>query len=176
MSYKLQVVKAMEMLSRDKRVLFLGQTVRYPGSLVYQTLSSLSEAKKIELPIMEDCQMGLSIGLSLEGFIPVSIYPRMDFLMLAMNQLVNHLDKIEKISNGEFKSKVIIRTMVGSKKPFYPGVQHCSDYTGALKLLLKNIKVVKLDKGKDIIPAYKEALASDKSTLIIEVADLYNQE
>lgn len=166
----------MELLSKDKRVLFLGQTVGYRGSLVYETLQKVPESKKIELPVMEDTQIGLSIGLSLEGFIPVSIYPRMDFLILAMNQLVNHLDKIEKISHGQFKPKIIIRTMIGSRKPFYPGIQHCSDYTDPLKLILKDIKVIKLINSKDIIPAYKKALKSNKSTLLIEMADLYGEE
>lgn len=166
----------MELLSKDNKVLFLGQTVAYQGSLVYETLQKVPESKRIELPVMEDTQMGMSIGLSLEGFIPVSIYPRMDFLILAMNQLVNHLDKIEKISHGQFKPKIIIRTMIGSRKPFYPGIQHCSDYTDALKLILKDIKVIKLINSKDIIPAYKKALESNKSTLLIEMADLYGEE
>lgn len=166
----------MELLSRDNRVLFLGQTVAYPGSMIFETLKNVPKSKRIELPVMEDTQMGMSIGLSLEGFIPVSIYPRMDFLILAMNQLVNHLDKIERISNGQFKPKIIIRTIIGSTKPFYPGIQHCSDYTDALKLILKNIKVIKLINSNDIITAYRKALEIDKSILLIEVADLYDKD
>ena len=38
--------------------------------------------------------MGMAIGLSLSGFIPVCCYPRFDFFILALNQAVNHLDKI----------------------------------------------------------------------------------
>ncbi len=173
--YKDKIIEAMELLSKNKRVLFLGQSVAYPGSAVYRTLSRVPESKRIELPVIEDAQMGLSIGLSLAGFIPVSIYPRMDFLILAMNQLVNHLDKIEQVSAGRFRPKVIIRTMLGSKRPLYPGLQHCSDYTGAFKGILRNIKVIKLSKSKEIIPAYKEALKSRRSSLLIEVADLYEK-
>lgn len=165
----------MELLSQDERVLFLGQTVNYPGTSVYGTLKNIAKSKKIELPIMEDAQMGMSIGLSLAGFIPVSIYPRIDFLILAMNQLVNHLDKIEEMSCGQFKPKVIIRTIIGSKKPLYPGIQHSSDYTKAFSSILKNIKIVKLTKSKEIIPAYKKALESKKSSLLIEKADLYDK-
>ena len=47
--------------------------------------------------------MGISIGLSLNGFIPVTANPRFDFFILSLNQLVNHLDKFEKISSNEFK-------------------------------------------------------------------------
>ena len=61
--------------------------------------------KKIETPVFEDAQMGMSIGLSLEGFIPITCFPRFDFLILAMNQLVNHLDKIRFMSRGEMRPK-----------------------------------------------------------------------
>ena len=102
----------------------------------------IDNSKKIELPLIEDTQMGMSIGLSLEGYIPISIYPRIDFLIIAMNQLVNHLEKIEEMSCGQFKPKVIIRTAIGSTKPLYPGLQHCSDYSDALKCILKNVNVI----------------------------------
>ena len=176
MKYEDKIIEAMELLSKNEKVLFLGQSVSYTGSVVYRTLCRVPEAKRIELPVIEEAQMGLSIGLSLEGFIPVSIYPRMDFLILAMNQLVNHLDKIEKASAGQFRPKVIIRTIIGSRRPLYPGLQHCSDYTRAFKGILKNIKVIKLAKSKEIIPAYKAALGSPQSTLLIEIADLYEKE
>ena len=176
MAYKDEVIKAMDLLAKDKRTIFLGQSVVYPGSAIYGTCKEIPGSKKIELPLIEDMQMGMSIGLSLEGFIPVTIYPRIDFLILAINQLVNHLDKIGEMSVGRFKPKVIIRTVIGSTKPLYPGLQHCSDYTDALKHMLKNIEVISLTESKDIIPAYKYALNREdrKSTLLIEIADLYS--
>src|SRR3989344_2155623 len=176
MTYKDEVIKAMELLARDKRTLFLGQSVTFPGSVVFGTLGTIDNSKKIELPIMEEAQAGMAIGLSLKGYVPVSIYPRMDFMWRAADQLVNHLDKIDEMSDGKFKPKVIIRTLVGSKTPFYPGLQHCSDYTDVFKLLFKNIDVVKLEKKEDIIPAYEKALKSNKSTILIEISDLYNSE
>lgn len=176
MNYKEETKKAMQLLAENKKTIFLGQTVEYKGSAMFGSLDSVPSEKKIELPIIEDTQMGMSIGLALEGFIPVSIFPRMDFLICAMNQLVNHLDKIPEMSNKQFSPKVIIRTMIGGTKPLYPGCQHCSDYTDALKLFLKNIDVIKLEKPEDIVPAYKKALESPNSTLLIEVADLYNEE
>lgn len=175
MTYKDEIIKAMRLLAKDERTIFLGQSVAYPGSAIYETCKDIPDSKKIELPLIEDTQMGMSIGLSLEGYIPVSIYPRFDFLILATNQLVNHLDKIEDMSLGQFKPRVIIRTVVGSTDPLYPGAQHCSDYTEAFEIMLKNINVVKLTKSKDIVPSYKNALVAkdEKSTLLIEVADLY---
>ena len=51
-----------------------------PGNLIFKTLEGVSEQKKLELPVFEETQLGLSIGLSLQGYIPVSCYPRFDFL------------------------------------------------------------------------------------------------
>ena len=172
-SYKDSLTEAMTLLAKDKRTIFLGQSVAYSGNAVYHTLKDVPLRKRIEMPVMEDSQLGISIGLSLQGYIPISIFPRMDFLMCAMNQLVNHLDKCEEMTNGEFKPKVIIRTVVGSTKPLYPGVQHCQDYTKGLVHILKNIEILELTDARAIVPAYKWALDSARSTILVERGDLY---
>ena len=92
MSYRTELIRSMKYLSRNKKVLFLGQSVKYSGNAIFNTLKEINNKKKIELPVFEDSQMGISTGLALNGFIPVSCYPRFDFLILALNQLVNHLD------------------------------------------------------------------------------------
>lgn len=162
----------MRLLAEDERVIFIGQNVIYSGAIaIHQTLEDLPRSKKLELPVAEDMQMGLSIGLSLEGYIPVSIFPRMDFLIIAANQLINHLDKIEEMSCGRFKPKVIIRTGIGSTWPLNPGPQHCQDHTMALKALLTNVDVIKLTESETIVPAYKRALESNRSTILIELAE-----
>ncbi len=176
MTYKDELTKAMDLLAKNEKTIFLGQSVAFPGNAIYKTLEPVPLSKRIEMPIVEDLQMGISIGLSLEGFIPVSVFPRMDFLILATNQLVNHLDKIKEMSNNQFSPKVIIRTGIGATKPLYPGLQHCSDYTDALKLMLKNVNVVKLENTKNIVSEYKKALESDKSTILIESSDMYDSE
>ena len=174
MTYQEEIIKAMHLLAEHPNTLFLGQSVKWPGTGLYHTIKDIPDNKKIELPVLEDIQMGISIGLSLEGFIPISIYPRWDFLILATNQLVNHLDKMEQMSDGQFKSKVIIRTAIGSIKPLFPGPQHMQDHTEAFKLMCKNINIVKLTSKEMIIPEYEKALYSDKSTILVEEPDLYN--
>lgn len=178
MTYKDELTKGMELLAKNKKVIFLGQGIKYLGAsgVMFSSLKNIPNSKKIELPIAEDMQMGLCIGLSLEGYIPITMYARMDFFILAINQLVNHLDKIEEISHGEFKPKVIIRTAVGTSKskPLYAGLQHTSDYTNAFKCMLKNIEVIRLMSKEDIVSSYERALKNEKSTLLIELGDLYD--
>ncbi len=169
MDYKKQTKKAMEMLAKNRKTVFIGQTVLYPGSPMYASLKDIALEKRIELPVAENMQMGMSIGLSLEGYVPISIYPRIDFLICGIDQLVNHLDKVEEMSHGEFKPKVIVRTQIGNKEPLYPGIQHCSDYTNALEVICKNINVLKIKTAEEVMPAYRQALDSDKSTILVEV-------
>ncbi|MBI2329287.1 MAG: hypothetical protein HYU85_06610 [Chloroflexi bacterium] len=173
MNYKDEVTQAMDMLAANKKVIFLGQSVRYSGHVMYGTLQNISKSRRIELPVFEDVQMGMSIGLSLTGFIPVSIFPRMDFLIIATNQLINHLDKIEQMSCGQFKPKVIIRTMIGSTTPLNPGPQHSQNHIEALKHLLTNVDIYQLDDEKYIVPAYHTALEADRSSILVEFGDLY---
>ncbi len=170
--YRDELIKAMEMLAQDERTIFIGQTVAYPGSrFTYGTLEKVPPEKRIEMPVTENMQMGISAGLALAGYLPVSIYPRMDFLLYAGDQLVNHLDKLNDRSRGKFNPKVIIRAVIGGRNP-YPGPQHCQDHTDAFKLMLTNIDVVRIDHASQIMPAYRNALESERSTLITEVGDL----
>ena len=159
----------MRMLSADPRVVFIGQNVAYPGNVIYDSLDGIPMNQRIELPVIEETQMGMTIGLSLAGYIPVSIYPRMDFLLLAMNQLVNHLDKIPLMSQGGYKPKVIIRCKIGNKTPLDAGPQHTQDYTAAFRSMLTTVRVVKLDDLSRATEIYADALQADVSTLIAEV-------
>lgn len=171
MEYLTETKKAMEWLGKQKDTIFIGQTVEYPGSPMYRSLENVPKSKRLEMPVAEDMQMGMSIGLSLEGYSPISIFPRMDFLLCAINQLINHLDKIEQMSHGEFKVGVIIRTQIGNTKPLDPGPQHCGDYYFGIKRLCKNIIVIKINRKEQIVPCYKQAYKNAKkgvSTLLIE--------
>jgi len=173
MTYLRNIQNAMTDISKNKSVLFLGQSVKVPGNLLYKSLINVKNSQKIELPIIEETQMGMALGLSLNGFIPVSCYPRFDFFLLALNQFVNHLDKFEDISSGEFKPFVLTRVLVGSKKTIDAGPQHTQDYSIALKFMLKNTKIIKLKNKNQIIKSYKNALKEKKSTLFIEYSDKY---
>ncbi len=157
----------MRMLAADPRVVFIGQNVAYPGNVIFDSLDGVPMGKRIELPVAEELQMGMTIGLSLMGYIPVSIYPRMDFLLLAMNQLVNHLDKIPLMSG--YKPKVIIRCKIGSKIPLDAGPQHTQDHTAAFRSMLTTVRVVKLDDLSRATEIYAGALQADVPTLIAEV-------
>jgi len=172
-SYKEELQRATNLLGENEYI-FLGQNMRFGGTSQYHMIKHLPIEQRIELPVFEEIQMGMSIGMALEGLKVCSVYPRMDFLILGINQLINHLDKIEEMSDGQFNPKVIIKTCVGSTKPLMPGPQHCQNYYNELKTMCKNINVVLLDKAEMVYEEYEKALNSDKSTILIEIPNLYN--
>jgi len=159
--------EAMQLLASHNAI-FIGQNVCYDGAWPYADLEGVPSSQRVEFPVAEELQLGASIGLSLQGFLVVSLFPRMDFLMRAMDQLVNHLDKLATMSRGQFVPKVIIRTRVGPKKPLNAGPQHTQDHTNALRLMLTNTYITKVERPELLVPTYQEALERDGSSLIVE--------
>ena len=175
MKYKDELIRSMEWLGEKDDTFFLGQSVKYSGNAIYNTLSTLDDSKKIETPVFEEVQMGMSTGMAMDGLVPISCFPRFDFLMRCMDSLVNHLDKMQNMTENNFQPKVIIRTSIGSTNPLNGGVQHTQDYTSMFKLILNEVNVILLDEPEDIFPSFQEAYEGVGSSLIIEWGDYYNE-
>ena len=177
MSYSNEIKKSMQMLSKNSKTIFLGQSVEVPGNLLFKSLEYVHKKKKIELPVFEDTQLGMSIGMSLAGKKVVSIFPRWNFLLCATNQLVSHLDKLPIISEGAVTPSILIRTAVGSQRPLFPGYQHIGNMSSAFREMLSNVEIIELFEPEDIFPAYKKAFERDdgKSTIMVEFQDFYNE-
>jgi len=79
MKYFEELVRAMDFLAEDNRTLFIGQAVAYPGTAITNTLKNIPLEKLIELPVAEEMQMGMTVGLALAQMVPISIYPRWNF-------------------------------------------------------------------------------------------------
>lgn len=172
-----ELVRSMEYISRHEKSYFLGQAVAVEGTAMRNTLKSIPDSKLLELPVEEEFQMGISVGLALQGLTPISIFPRWNFLLLATNQIVNHLDKLKELTGLHDPGKVIIRTGIGSVSPLYPGPQHTGDFTDSFKLMCRNMDVIRLDNASSIFPAYQKAFEREDgvSSLIIEWSDKYNE-
>jgi len=167
----------MTWLAADPRTVFLGQAVGFPGTAMSNTLRDVSKDRLIELPVFEETQMGMTTGFALSGFVPISIFPRWNFLLCAVNQLVNHLDKIPLLSGGKYPGKAIIRTSVGSVRPLHPQHQHVGDFTDAFRLMCSTIEIIRLEETDQIFPAYRHALLREdgRATILVEYGDYYNE-
>ena len=176
MKYKDELIRSMEWLAQKSNTVFLGQACRVSGHAISSTLERVPMEKRIELPVFEELQLGISTGMALEGFVPITMYPRFDFFILACNQLINHLDKMREMSKNEMRPRVIIRVAVGAKTPIDAGPQHTQNHTEALRLMLTDVDVVELLEPEDVFRSYKKAYerTDGVSSLIVEHGEYYN--
>lgn len=175
LDYRAELTRAMTFLGAKRDTLFMGQSVGAPGTAMFGTLSGVPVNKRLELPVFENSQLGMSIGMALRGCVPISIFPRFPFLLEATGQLVNHLDKLPLYSHGGYRPKVIVRTAVPSPVPLDPQAQHLGDYSDAFRLMLKTVEVIELARAEEIFPAYKRAYerTDGRSTLLVEHTAAY---
>ncbi|MDC0229370.1 hypothetical protein OAK48_00195 [Deltaproteobacteria bacterium] len=177
MKYFDELKRSMDFLAEDSRTLFIGQAVEVAGTAMSNTLVNIPIGKRLELPVAEEMQMGMALGMGLQGLIPISIYPRWNFLLLAINQLVNHIDKIDFMSGGGYTPKLIIRTGIGSERPLHPQNQHVGDFTKAIQQMCTTVEIIRLEEPKDIFPSYEKALLRNdrRNTILVEYGDYYNE-
>ena len=133
MTYFDALCQTMKRLAEDRRAIFVGQGVGCAGTTMTDTLAGVPQDKLLEFPVAEDLQLGFCTGLSLEGHIPICVFPRWNFMLCAANQLVNHLDRLPLMG---YAPKVIIRVAVPVTHPFNPGPQHDDDFTDAFGKML----------------------------------------
>jgi pyruvate/2-oxoglutarate/acetoin dehydrogenase E1 component len=172
-----ELKRSMDWLGQKDDTFFMGQAVTYAGTAMTNTLRDVDSEKLLELPVNEDMQLGMSTGMALNGTVPISIFPRWNFLILAANQIVNHLDKMRIMSSGGYDPKVIIRTGIGSQRPLHPQHQHISDFTGGFRAMCDTIEIVRLDEPSQIFEEYRRAYErkDGKSTILVEWGDYYSE-
>ena len=155
----------MRRLAELQNVKFYGQSIRYDGAAIYNSLDGVPMEKRVEMPVAEDFQLGFCIGTALTGVLPVCIFPRMDFMLLCVNQLVNHLDKLPQFG---WRPKIIIRTTVGKKHPLDAGPQHTQNHVRAFRQMLSSVHVTEVNYPEDVKHAYSHAMLCNFPSLIVE--------
>ena len=168
-SYKDAMVDSMTDLGKLGAI-FIGYNVLYGNAI--GTLKNVPDDQKLETPVAENLMAGLAIGMSFEGFLPVIYYERHDFMLVAADAIVNHIDKIERISHGEFKCPVLIRAVTADAGPFYSGITHSQDFTNVFKEAV-SFPVEDPITGVDVIKAFKDAQLSGRPVMVVERKSRY---
>ena len=179
MIYKDAITQAMDNLAKDPKTIFIGYNVRC-GSQANGTLKNVPAKQLLETPVAENLMAGLATGLSLRGYLPLVYFERFDFMLNALDCIVNHIDKMKEMSQGQFAPVVIMRALVGSRKnPLYTGSTHTQDFTAAISEMV-SFPVVSYKEKDNVIDLWKEcvqeALATRTSLLMVEHRDSYNME
>lgn len=168
-SYRDAAIAAMTDLGR-KGAIFIGYNCRRGDAM--GTLKRVPEDQKMETPVAENLMAGLAIGMSFEGFRPVIYIERHDFILGALDAIVNHIDKIERISHGEYTCPVIIRAVTADGGPFYAGPTHQQDFTEGLRHLVR-FPVYDPVLGRDLLIAFRDAFHSGQPAIVIERKSRY---
>ena len=112
-------------MCKDSDVVLYGLDVDDPKGILGTTLglnTKYGVGRVFGTPLSEDSMTGVGIGMALAGLRPIHVHIRMDFLMLAMNQLVNIASKYRYMFGDQFTVPLVIRAIVG--RSWGQGAQH----------------------------------------------------
>jgi pyruvate/2-oxoglutarate/acetoin dehydrogenase E1 component len=160
-------------LARDPKVIILGEDVSDPsGGGPFKATKGLStkygEHRVRNTPIAEQAIIGSAIGAALAGYRPVAEIMFMDFIGVAMDQIVNHAAKLRFMSGGATPVPMTIRTMIGQQRF---GAQHTQSLE-AWFMHIPGIKVVMPSTPRDAKGLLTSCLRDEDPCLFIENVNL----
>lgn len=163
-----------EEMRRDDSVFVYGLDVadhkRIFGS-TKKLVEEFGEERCFSTPLSEDCLMGFGVGAALNGYRPINIHIRTDFLLLAMNQLINIASNYCYLSAGKLKVPIVIRSIIG--RGWGQGAQH-SKSLHSIFSHIPGLKVVMPTTPYDAKGLLASAVRDDNPVIFLEHRWLYN--
>lgn len=163
-------------LSEDQRVVLLGVGITDHVGVFGTTkglLEQFGSERVVETPIVENATTGFALGLAAKGYRPVISHIRVDFLMLCMDQIVNHIASYSFGNGGNGRAGITIRAIVG--RGWGQGYQHSK----SLHSMFAHIPGLEVYAPATVEGAYRSIVAAIKSpnpSIILEHRWLYFQE
>src|ERR1043166_1361624 len=176
MSYREALRLAMRQeMERDERVFVMGEEVGlFDGS--YKVTAGLLEAfgpdRVRDTPISEEGFVGAGIGAAMLGERPVVEIMTLNFLLVAMDQVVNHAAKIGAMFGGEVRCPMVIRTPNGAGNQLT--AQHSQSFEGWFAAT-PGLKVVAPATPADAKGLLKAAIRDDDPVLVVENLRIYTE-
>jgi len=162
-------------MQRDKSVIVFGLDVDDPKAIQGTThglAARYGSERVFGTPLSEDAMTGVAIGMALAGLRPIHVHIRMDFLLLAMNQLVNVAAKSRYMYGGQVHVPMVVRSMIG--KSWGQGAQH-SQGLYAYFMHVPGLKVVAPTTPYDAKGCLIHAIRDNDPVLYIEHRILHFQ-
>jgi len=164
-----------EEMQRDKNVILLGEDIGIFGGSFKATAGlyeKYGEWRVKDTPISENSFTGLGLGAALTGLRPIIEIMFCDFLMLAMDQIVNQIAKIRYMSGGQAIVPLTIRTTLGGGRS--SAAQH-SQSLQALVCHIPGLKVVMPSSASEAKGLLKTAIRDDNPVIFFEHKMEYNK-
>lgn len=162
-------------MARDDSVIVFGLDVDDPKAIqgtAKGLVQKYGPERVFGTPLSEDAMTGAAIGMALAGLRPVHVHIRMDFLMLAMNQLVNVAAKSRYMYGGRVYLPLVVRSMIG--KSWGQGAQH-SQGLYSFFMHVPGLKVVAPTTPYDAKGCLIHAIRDDNPVLYVEHRILHFQ-
>jgi pyruvate dehydrogenase E1 component beta subunit len=155
-------------MAADPSVILMGEGVADPKA-IFGTTANLAQKygprRVIELPLSENGFTGIAIGAAMNGMRPIIVHQRVEFCLLAMEQLVNNAAKIHYVSNGAHRAPIVVRLIVG--RGWGQGPAH-SQTLEALFAHIPGLKVVMPSSATDAKGMLLSAIQDDSPVIFIE--------
>ena len=126
-----------------------------------------------DTPLCEDSMTGFGLGAAINGLRPIHIHIRVDFLLLAMNQLANMVSSHGYVTRGKLNVPIVIRAIIG--RGWGQGFQH-SKSMYSIFAHIPGLKVVLPTTPRDAKGLLISAIRDDNPVIFIEHRWLYWQE
>ena len=162
-----------QMMENNEKVFVMGEGVDYANGIFGSTsglVEKFGQARVFDTPLAEDAMTGIGIGTALLGMRPIMVHARIDFLMLTMNQLVNHASKWPYLCGGSVP--IVVRAIIG--RGWGQGAQH-SQSLQALFAHIPGLKVIMPVTPYDAKGMLVSAIKDNGPVVCIEHRWLYDK-
>lgn len=133
-------------------------------------LEKFGPERCFDTPLCEEAMTGFGLGAAINGMRPIHIHIRVDFLLLAINQLVNMVSTYSYATRGQVKIPLVIRAVVG--RGWGQGYQH-SKSLHSYFAHIPGLKVVLPTTPRDAKGLLTSAIRGDSPVVFIEHRWLY---
>ena len=166
-TYREALFKAMrDALARDPRVIIFGQGVDDHKGIFGSTLGLAQEfgaARVFDTPLAEEGMTGIAIGAALNGLYPIQTHIRSDFVLLAMNQIVNLAAKYKYMFGGRFEVPLLIRMVIG--RSWGQGAQHSQSFQ-SLFAHVPGLTVIMPASAQSILECYPYVISRHRGPVL----------
>jgi pyruvate/2-oxoglutarate/acetoin dehydrogenase E1 component len=161
-------------MNLDDSVIIIGEGVPDPKRVFGTTnnlLENFGDKRVFDMPISENALTGVCIGAAINGSRPIMTHQRVDFFLLALDQLINNAAKWSYMFDGKTKVPLVIRLIIG--RGWGQGPQH-SQNLQALFSHIPGLKVVMPSSAYEAKGLLNSSIKDNNPVIFIEHRWLYN--
>jgi pyruvate dehydrogenase E1 component beta subunit len=164
-----------QLLAADPRVFIIGQGLWspwYAGASLQDLDKEFGRDRVIDSPVSENATTGAAVGAALAGMRPIVFHPRMDFMLLAVDPIINQAANWAYMFGGRLGVPVVIRAVINR------GGQQAAQHSQALQAMFAHVpglKVVMPATASDAKGLLISAVEDGNPVLYIDDRWLYNE-